>query len=179
MEYLRREVYFGQEAINLFADEGNLRDRALRGAIEGKIRHFFECIDEENWKEITRHLASDAKLLARLLDPSDIYSGIQSIVARLKNEVASGQKTVHKLLIVDRGRVTCYVAQFWMHQNMRSTFFESREVYVIDIDDRHQFKRIEIRDHDRERMQHDGDEEMMKKAVKRAEMDAMRLIDRI
>ncbi|WQF84070.1 hypothetical protein CDEST_09084 [Colletotrichum destructivum] len=167
--------YYGQEALNLFVAEGNLRDRALRGAIEGKIRHFFDCIDHEKWKEVKGHLRSDAKLLDRLRDPGDIYSGILSIVAHLKGEVVSGQKIVHKLLIVDRGRVTCYVAQFSMHTGQDAIpdrFYETRWVYLIDLDEQQQIERIEIRDHNKY-FCHEGDTRMMEKAIEAAEEDAM------
>lgn len=156
--------YYGQEALNLFAAEGNLRDRALRGAIEGKIRHFFDCIDHGKWKEVKGHLRSDAKLLDRLRGPGDIHSGIPSIVAQLKEEVVSGQKIVHKLLVVDRGRVTCYVAQFSMHaaqDGIPDRFSETRWVYLIDLDEQQQIERIEIRDDDNKYFCHEGDTRTM------------------
>ncbi|CCF36532.1 hypothetical protein CH063_08078 [Colletotrichum higginsianum] len=177
-------AYHGQTALNLFADEinGELRDRALRGAIEGKIRHFFDCVDKKNWPGVQEHLRPDVKLLLRLRGPGDIYRNQHYVVEQLKREVASGQTTVHKLLLVDRGRVTCYAATFWMARvkaEQTPYFFESHQVFVIDLDDRHQIKRIDIRDNTDDVMQHDGDKDKMEIAIEETKTDAMHLIDRI
>ncbi|TQN64865.1 hypothetical protein CSHISOI_10565 [Colletotrichum shisoi] len=174
--------YYGQEALNLFVAEGNLRDRALRGAIKSKILHFFDCMDKEDWEGVGRHLRSDARLFYKLCTPGDIHSGIESILSQLMEGTISGQKTVQKLLLVDRGRVTCYVAQFWMQtvEDGEDPFSsESRLVFVIDLDEQQQIRRIEIRDDENEDLVHEGDEFMMGRVVEAAEKDAMRLVDRI
>ncbi|KZL84403.1 hypothetical protein CI238_06813 [Colletotrichum incanum] len=177
-------VLFDQDALITFAAEvnGEVHDRPLRRAIDSKIRDFFLCFDTADWDGVEEHLSPNAKLIDKLVDPGHIHTGNDSIIDWLTLERGVSQHTIHHLLLVDRGRVTCYVSTFWTNKHDlidqcddKPQFGEERDVYIIDLDDQQQIKRIERRANDSKILEHDGDLVAMENAAAEAEKHAMQM----
>ncbi|EFQ35488.1 hypothetical protein CGRA01v4_00046 [Colletotrichum graminicola] len=141
---------YDQDAHAVFVEQvsGELRDRPLRATIDSKIRHLFKCFDDENWDGMRAHLSPSVILIDQLDGPEDIYTHTEDIMSWFEEFWHPNQHTAHQLLLVDRGRVTCYVTHFWMNDEC-FVFIAEQEVYIIDLDDRHQVRRFERRRQER------------------------------
>ncbi|KAK1573886.1 uncharacterized protein LY79DRAFT_583379 [Colletotrichum navitas] len=174
-------TYYDRDALDTFIAEvsGELRDRPMRAAIDGKIRHFFKCIDEADWDGVRMHLSLDAKLIGDLVGPGDIFIGIDRVMKWFTEARNHNQLTAHQLLLIDRGRVTCYVTHFWSlnadDMDSKPEFCKTREVYIIDLDDSHQIRRFERRYHEQDELLFDGGFKEMKRAFEKAELHAIEL----
>ncbi|KAK2005656.1 hypothetical protein LZ32DRAFT_505946, partial [Colletotrichum eremochloae] len=84
-----------------------LRDRPLRQLTDRMIRRFFKYFDD-GCSKMGEYLSPDAKLITGLKSPGDIYNDPESIIGWFNLSGHSDQKTSLQLLLVDRGRVTCY-----------------------------------------------------------------------
>ncbi|KAK1961694.1 hypothetical protein LY78DRAFT_588171 [Colletotrichum sublineola] len=154
--------------------DNELQDVPLRAAIDSKIRHFFKCFDAADWEGMEEHLSvDDPKLLDFVAAPTKIHANMD-VLDFLINSKRPDQVTAHHLLLVDRGRVTCYVSHFSMIGS--SQFNVERNVYIIDLDGNHRIKRIERRAHkNKDYLTRSGDLDAMQEAAADAEDDAMKM----
>ncbi|KAK2029775.1 hypothetical protein LX32DRAFT_638753 [Colletotrichum zoysiae] len=158
-----------------------LRDRPLRGAIDSQIRHLFECFDEGHWDGVRQHLSPDAKLIDSLDGPEDIYTYTDSIMTWFEAARYPNQRTAHQLLLVDRGRVTCYVTHFAPPDpNTKfneQVFHQKREVYIIDLDEQYQIRRIELRGNTDSMVERNGSSEAVAEIVRQINSDAIQMTE--
>ncbi|KAK2041738.1 hypothetical protein LZ31DRAFT_543843 [Colletotrichum somersetense] len=89
------------------------------------------------------------------------------------------QLTAHHLLLVDRGRVTCYVTHFALPNSNsklnKPTFHQKREVYIIDLDEQYQIRRIELRGNTDSMVERDGSSEVVAEIVRQIDSDAIQM----
>ncbi|KAK2057298.1 hypothetical protein LY76DRAFT_111272 [Colletotrichum caudatum] len=178
--------YHDREALATFAHEfhNELRDRPMRGHVDDNIREFFASFDIEDWISMREHLSPDAKLIDQLSGPDDIYTNQDSIINWFQGRKLPSQRTSHHLLLIDRGRVTCYVSQFSVqctrinHSNPQ--FQEVYKVFIIDLDDTYKIRRIELRAfNNKDSVTHDGDLKAMDAAAREVEKNAIKMDDSI
>ncbi|KAF4809096.1 hypothetical protein CGCSCA5_v011749 [Colletotrichum siamense] len=145
----------------VFADEltGDSRDRPLRYEIENKISVFFDDINEKRWTSVKSYFNDDARVIFGFRSPNQIIDKDVDLVIERIREKTDGMRrvTVPTLVLVDRGRVTCFLTNLWIEIDERdddatldlveadTLFGEMHEVAIIDLDDEYKFKRVEFR----------------------------------
>ncbi|KAI8263404.1 hypothetical protein K4K58_013004 [Colletotrichum sp. SAR11_239] len=145
----------------VFADEltGDSRDRPLRYEIENKISIFFDDINEKRWTSVKSYFNDDARVIFGFRSPNQIVNKDVDLVIERIREKTDGMRrvTVPTLVLVDRGRVTCFLTNLWIEIDDRdddatldlveadTLFGEMHEVAIIDLDDEYKFKRVEFR----------------------------------
>ncbi|KAK1961695.1 hypothetical protein LY78DRAFT_721508 [Colletotrichum sublineola] len=159
---------------DFIAINNELRDRPLRQLTDRMIRRFFESFDNDCSK-MTEYLSPDAKLITGLKSPGDIYNDPEAIIGWFKRSRCKNQKTSLQLLLVDRGRVTCYATHFRTAFSVTHKFWETRQVYIMDLNDRNQIQRIELRGHENESVMRDGGRDAMLQACIESELNAMKM----
>ncbi|KAK1520301.1 uncharacterized protein CCOS01_10420 [Colletotrichum costaricense] len=138
---------------------GEVSDRPMRSVIDTRIRSFYNAIDRGDWDAAKGYLREDAKL-----DDQEEY-----------------QSTVFKLLVVDRGRATCYLEAFWIETVCENEvaakaapeFERARMVCIFDVDEKCLIRRIEFRDTDQETITTGGGLKELRHAAKESKKDVV------
>ncbi|KAF5510412.1 hypothetical protein CGCS363_v002103 [Colletotrichum siamense] len=156
----------------VFADEltADSRDRPLRYEIENKISVFFDDINEKRWTSVKSYFNDDARVIFGFRSPNQIIDKDVDLVIERIREKTDGMRrvTVPTLVLVDRGRVTCFLTNLWIEIDDRdddatldlveadTLFGEMHEVAIIDLDDEYKFKRVEFRTTTRQEIRQRG-----------------------
>ncbi|KAF9870913.1 hypothetical protein CkaCkLH20_11585 [Colletotrichum karsti] len=165
------DYYDTASEIEAFLDEvtGPSRDRASRYAIELKVRAMFEDIDSRRWRRVRRCFNKDARVIKALAHPSQIIDRDLDEVIRWFDSLyhnAHGEAVHHAivptLVLVDRGRVTCHLTNFWAELPAEDIlkfeyFTQYHEIIVLDLDENHKITRFERRAHTQPWTKHTGD----------------------
>lgn len=160
---------------------GEVSDRPMRSVIDTRIRSFYTAIDTGDWDAAKGYLREDAKLVESLDRPGSIYNGADSVIQYYENNQGEHENTVVKLLVVDRGRATCYLEAFWLWTvytsgvapKAESEFKRARMVCIFDVDEKYLIRRIEIRETDQETITTGGSLKEMRDAVKESRKDVV------
>ncbi|KAI8292056.1 hypothetical protein K4K56_006337 [Colletotrichum sp. SAR 10_98] len=160
------------DRFQVFADEltGDSRDRPLRYEIENKISVFFDDINEKRWTSVKSYFNDDARVIFGFRSPNQIIDKDVDLVIERIREKTDGMRrvTVPTLVLVDRGRVTCFLTNLWIDIDERdddatldlveadTLFGEMHEVAIIDLDDEYKFKRVEFRTTTRQEIRQRG-----------------------
>ncbi|OHE98248.1 hypothetical protein CORC01_06445 [Colletotrichum orchidophilum] len=173
---------YSQHDFNLFIAEvcGEVRDRPMRWAIDARIREFYNAIDRQDWKVARNFLRHDAKFITTLAGPGGIEDNADGIVQKIRAMHFSRQRTVIKLLVIDRGRATCFLEHFWMLGDeewhliakVPPCFYRFSAVEVLDLDEKFFIKRIENRDIDPQCRITNGTFEEMNAAAAKSKKEA-------
>lgn len=130
-------------------------DRPVRPYIEQRIRSFFYAIDHKRWEEVKEHLSPDVRMINDLDDPESVTHKRRRVVDHFKDTLSDNfTRTVPRIIIVDRGRVTCQNNVFRAFPDNPTApqdeaefdqFTAKDHVVIIDLDDNYFIKRIETR----------------------------------
>ncbi|KXH30242.1 hypothetical protein CNYM01_04164 [Colletotrichum nymphaeae SA-01] len=160
---------------------GEVSDRPMRSVIDSRIRNFYNAIEREDCDAAKSYLREDAKLVGSLDSPGSIYNGADSVIEYYEYNQGEHESTVVKLLVVDRGRATCYFEAFWIqtvHESgvaakAASEFKRARMVCIFNVDEKYLIRRIEFRDTDQESITTCGSLKEMRDAAKESEKDVV------
>ncbi|KAH0436402.1 hypothetical protein CcaCcLH18_04422 [Colletotrichum camelliae] len=149
------------ELFQVFADEltGDSRDRPLRYELENKISTFFDDINEKRWAIVKSYFNEDARVIFGFNNPNLIVDkDVDKVITRIREKGYGMRRvTVPTLVLVDRGRITCFLTNVWIETDEKdddetpdiaeadARFGEQHEVAIIDLDDEYKFKRVEFR----------------------------------
>ncbi|KAF4775745.1 hypothetical protein HER10_EVM0000327 [Colletotrichum scovillei] len=160
---------------------GEVSDRPMRSVIDTRTRSFYNAIEREDWDAAKGYLREDAKLVGSLDSPGSIYNGADKVIEYYQYNQEEHESTVVKLLVVDRGRATCYFEAFWIETvyesevaaKAASKFKRARMVCIFDVDEKYLIRRIEFRDTDQETITTDGSLKEMRDAAKESKKDVV------
>ncbi|KAK1458614.1 hypothetical protein CCUS01_09278 [Colletotrichum cuscutae] len=160
---------------------GEVSDRPMRSVIDTRIRSFYNAIDRGDWDAAKGYLREDAKLVWSLDSPGAILNGADSVIQYYQDDQEEYQSTVFKLLVVDRGRATCYLEAFWIETvcenevaaKAASEFERARMVCIFDVDEKCLIRRIEFRDTDQETITTGGGLKELRHAAKESKKDVV------
>ncbi|KAK2057299.1 hypothetical protein LY76DRAFT_111267 [Colletotrichum caudatum] len=173
-------VNYSEDSVAIFAAEvSEVSDRPLRDCVGRFVRGFFQSFDTGS--DIKYFFSPGARLVDGLVAPGEVLAGADKIVGWFKSKRGPGQQTAHNLLLVDRGRVTCYVTHFWTagsDADGKPLFRERREVYIIDLDEGLRIKRFEKRYHKNDAITRYGSSEAMEAAAEEVENNGMKMRER-
>ncbi|KAE9568724.1 hypothetical protein CGMCC3_g15142 [Colletotrichum fructicola] len=123
----------------VFADEltGDSRDRPLRYEIENKISIFFDDINEKRWTSVKSYFNDDARVIFGFRCPNQIIDKDVDLVIERIREKTDGMRrvTVPTLVLVDRGRVTCFLTNLWIEIDEEMTtrrWISSRQTRCLE-----------------------------------------------
>lgn len=175
-------------AFSAWASEvtGESSDRPVRPYIEQRIRALFDAMDHKRWDEFAAYLSPDVKMICELGGPETVWHMRKNVVDRLRNCLSDCFiRTVPRLIIVDRGRVTSYNTEFeacpvgpTAHDEDFEIyqFTEMAEVAIMDLDDEYRVKRMEFFKTDEKKFTYEGDLEYLYSEVDKAKEAAARVI---
>ncbi|KAF4835400.1 hypothetical protein CGCSCA4_v012644 [Colletotrichum siamense] len=122
----------------------------MRPAIEQMVRQFFRAIEnDERDSDIIMDFFSDRPtMIISLKGPGWIWTGQKEVKQQFEIaiEAHSGFRVLPKMIVVDRGHVTCHVVIFLFGTGDFDSFTELQRISIFDLDKNNRIQRLEYRD---------------------------------
>ncbi|EQB50720.1 hypothetical protein CGLO_09815 [Colletotrichum gloeosporioides Cg-14] len=153
------------------------KDRLMRPAIEQMVRQYFRAADEKKWDIIMEFFGTHPTFIGGLKEPGWIFRGRDDVLNHFKTWTSVIERTIPKMIIVDRGRVTCHLVAFYQNpEHVESGHFqEFHSVAIMDLDVKNRIMRMEYRDIDQEITVYEGGKSDVEASAKEAEKSIVRI----
>ncbi|KAF4809118.1 hypothetical protein CGCSCA5_v011750 [Colletotrichum siamense] len=119
----------------------------MRPAIEQMVRQFFCELDkdEKDIETVITFFSDDPTVIYGLREPGWIWAGLEEVKQCLGVWGEEKARTVPKIIVVDRGRVTCHVVAFEFETDNFDSFKEIQKIVIFDLDANNRIQRLEYR----------------------------------
>ncbi|KAI8316628.1 hypothetical protein K4K61_003284 [Colletotrichum sp. SAR11_59] len=153
------------------------KDRLMRPAIEQMVRQYFRAADEKKWDTIMEFFGTHPTFIGGLKEPGWIFRGRDDVLSHFKTWTSVIERTIPKIIIVDRGRVTCHLVAFYQNPDHVGSghFQEFHSVAIMDLDVKNRIMRMEYRDIDEEITVYEGGKDDVEASAKEAVESIVRI----